>query len=726
MKQLLIILTTMCIIFTVIINAQTHRKPFIDDESSENYLDIREQTQSSTLTDSNLTLVGEWPWGPCYAVAVRDSYALIGNGKLIQIMDISDPSNPTVAAEYNTGGLVRDIKLRDTLAFVCTRGGLQILNISNLFSPQEISFISLIAAREVVPTDSFAYVLGNPLRNPTVYIIDISDLANPYIRSITGTAADFITRLAAKDRIIYVTGFNFPNFTIIDARNPDSLVHHDVEGLPSASICIQDTFLYLGIGLSLGIFSISNPLEPVLLDTIYWGAEDIIRSMTAQGKYVYTSSNSGNFVLDVSNPYEPIVVGYFKVSSRGQPIVLQNSLLHMATRTGYNIINVANIDSMFEVGKFLTGGRPNDIAIQGNYAYVATGRPGLTILDLTNPTAPVRVGVLPLDRETWHIIVADSTAYLGADSTVYIIDISNKSFPLLINTIKADTWSVGYLYENNKRLYIIHPSIQTLIYDVSNFQNLILLGSYPLAGRELVVRDSIAYHANGTGGFVIMNIGDIQNTVELSRLQNSTYSIKVRDTIIFMAITGGLMVLNVSNPSNPESLSFIGAPLGGIDISSNYKYMYMSSYKRTMIIDMSDLRNLIPVGIMDWTGSKKIITYDKYIFICQDYYITILQNDLITSVNTDRSFPDNNQLLQNYPNPFNARTNISFELSHSSSVSLRIYNLLGNEISTLLNEQKPAGIYNIELNAEGLPSGIYYYRLQTGKYFETKKMLLIR
>ncbi|MBI4809865.1 MAG: hypothetical protein HY800_00125, partial [Ignavibacteriales bacterium] len=198
-----------------------------DDDPYYDYLDIREETQTSALTDSNLTVVGEWPWGPCYAVAVRDNYALIGNGKLIQVMDISDPSSPTVAVEYNTGGLVRDIELRDTLAFVCTRGGLQILDITDLFSPQEISFLSLMAAREVVPTDSFAYVLENPGYNPLIKVIDINDPSNPFIRSSTPTVADFVVHMAVRNRTIYATGSNWPFLTIIDASKPDPLVHHD-------------------------------------------------------------------------------------------------------------------------------------------------------------------------------------------------------------------------------------------------------------------------------------------------------------------------------------------------------------------------------------------------------------------------------------------------------------------------------------------------------------------
>jgi endonuclease/exonuclease/phosphatase family metal-dependent hydrolase len=83
-------------------------------------------------------------------------------------------------------------------------------------------------------------------------------------------------------------------------------------------------------------------------------------------------------------------------------------------------------------------------------------------------------------------------------------------------------------------------------------------------------------------------------------------------------------------------------------------------------------------------------------------------------------------LNQNFPNPFNNNSVITFSIPHHSQVILKITDVLGNEIETLLNEEKPAGSYKLILDAAGLSSGIYFYRLQAGGYIETKKMILIR
>jgi len=83
-------------------------------------------------------------------------------------------------------------------------------------------------------------------------------------------------------------------------------------------------------------------------------------------------------------------------------------------------------------------------------------------------------------------------------------------------------------------------------------------------------------------------------------------------------------------------------------------------------------------------------------------------------------------LYQNYPNPFNPSTTIQYSLRSSQFVTLKVYDVLGNEISTLIDEYKPAGFYDVSFNASSLASGMYFYRLQIGNYSETKKMLLLR
>ena len=83
-------------------------------------------------------------------------------------------------------------------------------------------------------------------------------------------------------------------------------------------------------------------------------------------------------------------------------------------------------------------------------------------------------------------------------------------------------------------------------------------------------------------------------------------------------------------------------------------------------------------------------------------------------------------LFQNYPNPFNPTTKIKYQVPTAGLVSLRVYNLLGEVVASLVNEEKPAGNYEVNFNAANLSSGVYFYRISAGNFVETKKMILLR
>ena len=90
------------------------------------------------------------------------------------------------------------------------------------------------------------------------------------------------------------------------------------------------------------------------------------------------------------------------------------------------------------------------------------------------------------------------------------------------------------------------------------------------------------------------------------------------------------------------------------------------------------------------------------------------------------AIPEKYELSQNYPNPFNPITNIKFQIVERGSVTLKIYDILGNEVTTIINKELEAGYYKYDWDASELASGVYLYRIRAGKYVETKKMLLLK
>ncbi len=84
------------------------------------------------------------------------------------------------------------------------------------------------------------------------------------------------------------------------------------------------------------------------------------------------------------------------------------------------------------------------------------------------------------------------------------------------------------------------------------------------------------------------------------------------------------------------------------------------------------------------------------------------------------------ELFQNYPNPFNPSTTISFQMPKDGFVTLKIYDILGKEVTTLVNEYKTTGKYNVQFNAASLASGMYVYQIKVGDFSSTKKLMLMK
>ncbi|MGA3288003.1 MAG: glycoside hydrolase family 3 N-terminal domain-containing protein [Bacteroidota bacterium] len=103
-----------------------------------------------------------------------------------------------------------------------------------------------------------------------------------------------------------------------------------------------------------------------------------------------------------------------------------------------------------------------------------------------------------------------------------------------------------------------------------------------------------------------------------------------------------------------------------------------------------------------------------------------MQFSLSTGVEEHASAPQRFQLFPNYPNPFNPSTTIKYQVPKTSLVTLRVFDILGREIAFLVNEEKPAGTYNIQWDASTRSSGVYFYRLHAGSFIETKKMILLK
>ena len=109
-----------------------------------------------------------------------------------------------------------------------------------------------------------------------------------------------------------------------------------------------------------------------------------------------------------------------------------------------------------------------------------------------------------------------------------------------------------------------------------------------------------------------------------------------------------------------------------------------------------------------------------------DIFLHTLIDFPTSIINNDESDISKFEIMQNYPNPFNSTTKIKWQLDTRNYVTLKVYDVLGNEIETLVNEEMPAGLHEVDFDANNLASGIFFYTLSAGNKNITKKMILMK
>jgi hypothetical protein len=179
-----------------------------------------------------------------------------------------------------------------------------------------------------------------------------------------------------------------------------------------------------------------------------------------------------------------------------------------------------------------------------------------------------------------------------------------------------------------------------------------------------------------------------------------------------------------------ETVNYAGR--NGITIHKNVmRKMFPSSSGKSFSISLNQTVQLDELTTLNTLWDLNNLGY--LVFIQDSQTKTVYQSEFITynnlittDVEDEVVMPSNYFFSQNYPNPFNPTTTINYELPEANYVQIKVYNLIGKEVAILADEQKQAGRYKLTFDASGLPSGVYFYRIEAGTHSETKRMILLK
>ncbi len=365
------------------------------------------------------------------------------------------------------------------------------------------------------------------------------------------------------------------------------------------------------------------------------------------------------------------------------------------------------------------------------------------LLKETGTANLVRLNLPPLttdlvDGQVWNTIDYDNDGDLDAFLTNYASSITNN------------------LYKNNNGTYekMTAAQVGPIVSDLGLFLTN-LWGDFDNDGDLdcFVTRQggaSAYYNNNGNGTFSLFDTiavvtqsggcngataGDYDNngTLDLYVTGSTTTKGLFRNDLtngnkwLKIKCTGGGAMNNLSNKSAIGTKVKAKATINGVPVWQYREVLAQNSFNSMNMLNVHmgfGNASVIDSLIIIWPrGLKEVFTNVSL----NNFYEAKEGQGIVSGISNGSVIsPDQFNLFQNYPNPFNPSTVISYELAAREFISLKIFDITGKQISTLVNENQPAGIYEVSFDGGGLSSGVYFYTLSAGDFFKTRKMSLLK
>lgn len=384
-------------------------------------------------------------WAGVPDVEVVDDYAYCSFHNGLIILDVSDPSDMQFVSKVFCPGRGEGIDVSGDYVYLANgESGVCIIDVSNPEMP-EITVI----------WDSPAYVMDVYVYNDHLYIADwwrglhifnVEDPTNPYwvggIDTNSSTWGIYVT-----DGLVYLAE-GWEGARIIDATdvsNPTILAYmpecdlaHDIEAYGER--------LYVGTCDQLFIYDISDPSQPMLLSDGHFGWSYGVEIQEDDYAYLALMSSAMMRIIDIRNPEEPEMVGYWRTPdhAQGLGLCLVDDIIYYAagnsqetswvtSKTGVWAIDVSDPANPVELGSYTGNGRPSSIHIDDDYAYVCGTITALTVVDLLDPTNPILVGTGESNNLGEYVFKKGNFTYVTMPYSGFIVfDVSDPREPEFI------------------------------------------------------------------------------------------------------------------------------------------------------------------------------------------------------------------------------------------------------------------------------------------------------
>ncbi|HNS51843.1 MAG TPA: right-handed parallel beta-helix repeat-containing protein [Anaerolineae bacterium] len=396
---------------------------------------------------------------PGYAqgIAVVEEAAYIADEwEGVQVADISDPANPVMLSSFKTPGWAFGIAISGTRAYVADAfKGLQVLDVSHPAQPTQLGSYEAVGghAGSVAVVGTIAYVADH---NLGLHLLDITDPGAP---SEVGSylPMGYATAVAEAEGYSYVAaGIN--GLRIVDVSSPAAsreVGKCEIQSGSdrfSAAVAVSGNYAYVGTWWQLHVVDVSEPAQPVVVGWVRTTLTGEIREMDVRGRIVYTVNGGGLELFDVTDPTQPALAGRI-VLGYSQGVVVSDGLAYVADElAGLEIVDVSDPHAPALLGS-LAIGSAFDVAVAGSLVYLVHDG-GLSIVDVSEPTQPVEMSFVETSPDARAVVVSDGTAFVAdGGQGLSVVDVSNPYQPQLAAVINTPGFA-GELDVDDSRIYL--------------------------------------------------------------------------------------------------------------------------------------------------------------------------------------------------------------------------------------------------------------------------------
>lgn len=508
------------------------------------------------------------------------------------------PPTPAGGTVAQIGGLIRGLASEPPFLYLTNGPSLTILDASDPTHPQQVGQMALADAtfEDVAVAGGLAYLVG-----PSgLWIVDVSNPKAPLLVSHSRQPSRSKAVVIQK-ALAYVAGNdsdeNRPGQSglfILDVADPEAPALLGALAAPedAYALAVQDGLAYLGVSGSMVVVDVSDPAAPRSVGS-YQPDLGGIPAIAVAGDTGYLTSFDDFSVLDLANPAAPQRLG--SVPINGFDIEVAGDMA-LVTTGGLTVVDVSNPISPTGIGWHWEPARVEDVAdvaLAGNLTYLVVGQSDVHVVDVSNPRQPTLVGgweIVPgaPSREDPSIMVpAGTPGFISAvalandhlfaaeaDRGLWAFDLTDPAAPRPVNFKEMPGDFMQLTALGNFLIYVAKGGLWFV--DVSSPTALRIESSCcPEGATWLDVQDGIGYMATGSNGLRVLDMADAAHPVEIGVFPSDARQIKVvvRGSIAYVAeaperdpeskfnwLGGGLRILDVSNPAQPQEIAFIDTP----------------------------------------------------------------------------------------------------------------------------------------------------------------------